>query len=270
MSGATENENVVVGFRDHDRRRCAPKIPIADAGEFNIASFREDGSPMPDGGEFRVTLVELRGSLLPHVEAFGEGTGALRRAIDLGLFDQLGAVRDHVEFSERLVAIGLADLSDLEFGEQRLSRPDQIRQEDRRAVLGAMRSGEWLRTQWIARVAFALGAGDWKPSDTNRILAILRELHQDGMVERRFGEDHREGEIGEVAVSFEVSRAEWRLHRECPPVTLDGFVRSWFEGRGVDPDRSLSWKKRNEIEGLMRLLFPDPEEIANDDDGDRS
>jgi hypothetical protein len=124
MSRATENEKVVVGFRDHERQRYAPKVPIADAGEFNIGCFREDGSPIARDGEFRVTLVELRSSLVPRVEAFGEGVGALRRAIDLGLLAQLGAVRDHVEFSKRLVAIGLADLSDLEVGEVGMIWPD--------------------------------------------------------------------------------------------------------------------------------------------------
>jgi hypothetical protein len=70
-------------------------------------------------------------------------------------------------------------------------------------------------------------------------------------------------------MSFEVPQAEWRLPRERLPVTLDGFVRSWFEGRGVDPDRPLSSKKRKEVDGLVRLLFPASEEIVDDRHGDR-
>jgi hypothetical protein len=31
-------------------------------------------------------------------------------------------------------------------------------------VLAAMPAGEWLRTQWIARVAFDLGNGAWEPT----------------------------------------------------------------------------------------------------------
>lgn len=111
-------ENVVVGFRDHDRQRYAENVPIADAGEFNIGCFYDDGSATPDDGEFRVTLVAVGWRLLPHIEAFGEGSGSLRRAIEMGLLDQLEAVSDHVEFSARLLAIGMADLSDLEIGEE--------------------------------------------------------------------------------------------------------------------------------------------------------
>jgi hypothetical protein len=127
-----------------------------------------------------------------------------------------------------------------------------------------MRSGEWLRTQWIARVAFDLGAKVWEASDANRVLAVLRQLHQDGTVERRYGEERREDEIASVALSFQMPRAEWRLRAERHPMTVGDFVRSWFEGRGVDSRLPLSSKKRREVEGLMRLLFPDPEELVED------
>jgi hypothetical protein len=123
MSPATGSQ-VVVGFRDHDRQRYMQNALIEDAGEFNIGCFHEDGSPTLHDGEFRVTLVQVRGRLLPHVEAFGEGEGALRRAIDLGLLGQLGVVRDHIEFSERLIAIGLIDLSDLKVGEEGGNPPE--------------------------------------------------------------------------------------------------------------------------------------------------
>lgn len=153
---------------------------------------------------------------------------------------------------------------------------DQCGPEDRRLVVGAMRSGEWLPTQWIARVAFSLGRERWKPGDAIRVLTVLRQLQEDGAVERRFGQRLREGEVGEVVVSFRVPRAEWRLHRERPPVTLGVFVRSWFERRGVDPRRSLSSRERKEIEAVMQLLFTGPGGMDRDieadstDDSDRS
>ena len=59
-----------------------------------------------------MTLVQLDIDLHPRVEAFGDGTGTLRRAIELGLLDQLYPVLDHVGFSRRLLAIGMVDLSD--------------------------------------------------------------------------------------------------------------------------------------------------------------
>jgi hypothetical protein len=40
---------------------------------------------------------------------------------------------------------------------------------DLRRVRDAMRSGEWLRTQWIARVAFDLGRAPWHPDHQRRI-----------------------------------------------------------------------------------------------------
>jgi hypothetical protein len=61
--------------------------------------------------------MEVRGRLLPHVEAFGDGAGCLRAAIDLGLLKELAPVSGHVEFSRRLTRIGMADLSDREIGE---------------------------------------------------------------------------------------------------------------------------------------------------------
>jgi len=108
-------------------RTSSSAFAIADAGEFNIGCFYDDGSLTPDDGEFRVTLVGVGGELLPHVEAYGEGVGSLRRAIDVGLLDQLEPVRDHVEFSARLVAIGLADLSDLEVGEEATTDQAELR-----------------------------------------------------------------------------------------------------------------------------------------------
>lgn len=102
-------------FIDHHRQRYARKVPIAEAAEFIIGSYREDGS-LDEDGEFRVTLIELTAgrhrSLNPHLEAIGDGDGALRRAIDAGLLDALGPVSSRDEFARRLLAMGMVDGSD--------------------------------------------------------------------------------------------------------------------------------------------------------------
>ena len=102
-------------FCDHHRQQYAGKVPIDEAGEFLIGAYEDDGTVGGDG-EFRVTLVELHGdwrwSLYPHLEVYGEGVPALRRAIDAGLLDALGPVNSRDEFARRLLAIGLVDRSD--------------------------------------------------------------------------------------------------------------------------------------------------------------
>jgi len=103
-------------FLDYHRQRYAEAAgSIAEAGEFVIGSPREDGGSDEDG-EFRVTLIELRHghgpALTPHLEAFGDGDGALRRAIDAGLLEALRPVASREEFSRRLLAIGMVDGSD--------------------------------------------------------------------------------------------------------------------------------------------------------------
>jgi len=109
-------------FCDHHRQRYAGKVPIDEAGEFPIGAYEDDGTVGGDG-EFRVTLVELHGdwrwSLYPHLEVYGEGVPALRRAIDAGLFDVLGPVNSRDEFAHRLLAIGLIDRSDTPLSEAR-------------------------------------------------------------------------------------------------------------------------------------------------------
>lgn len=115
MSGATDDPPEPLRFHDHHRQRYAEKVPIADAGEFQIGDYTEEGT-VGDGGEFRVTLVELHGghrwSLDPHLEVYGDGIGSLRRAIDAGLLDTLEPVNSRDEFARRLMAIGLVDRSD--------------------------------------------------------------------------------------------------------------------------------------------------------------
>ncbi|MFT3863984.1 MAG: hypothetical protein QM729_06905 [Solirubrobacterales bacterium] len=102
-------------FIDFHRQRYAAQVPVAGAGEFNIGSYREDGG-LDEDGEFTVKLIELmhgRGpALTPHLEVFGDGDGALRRAIDAGLLDALGPVSSRDEFARRLLAMGMVDGSD--------------------------------------------------------------------------------------------------------------------------------------------------------------
>jgi hypothetical protein len=83
--------------------------------------------------------------------------------------------------------------------------------EGRRSVLAAMRSGEWLRTQWIARVAFDLGTAPWRPEYGRRALALLKRLETDGHVEQRIVQAVRQGDIADVSLSFPIPRTEWRL-----------------------------------------------------------
>jgi hypothetical protein len=109
-------------FCDHHRQRYAEKVPVPEAGEFLIGAYEDDGTAADDG-EFRVTLVELHGdrrwSLYPHLEAYGDGVPALRRAIDAGLLDALGPVNSRDEFARRLLAAGLVDRSDIPLSEAR-------------------------------------------------------------------------------------------------------------------------------------------------------
>lgn len=103
-------------FIDHHRLRHVGAFPIAAEGMFIIGTRAEDGG-LGEEGEFRVILVRLthavrpRG-LYPRLEAFGDGAGALRRAITVGLLDALGPVGSRDEFSRRLLAIGMVDGSD--------------------------------------------------------------------------------------------------------------------------------------------------------------
>lgn len=103
-------------FIDHHRLRYVGDLPLAGEGMFIIGTRADDGG-LGEDGEFRVTLVRLthaprpRG-LYPRVEAFGDGAGALRRAVEAGLLDALDAVGSREEFSRRLLAIGMVDGSD--------------------------------------------------------------------------------------------------------------------------------------------------------------
>lgn len=82
--------------------------------------------------------------------------------------------------------------------------------EDGHRALSAMRSGEWLRAQWIARVAFGLGIAPWQPMHGQRIRTALMQLERDGQVERRTGVRRRAGDVGGISIAFDLPVTEWR------------------------------------------------------------
>lgn len=102
-------------FVDCDRQAYLAQVPAAQGGEFFIGDFIEGGGTGEDG-EFKVTLVELgqggHWGLYPHLEVFGEGNAALRRAIAAGILDALGRVGNREEFARRLLHLGFVDRSD--------------------------------------------------------------------------------------------------------------------------------------------------------------
>ncbi|MBX5470681.1 MAG: hypothetical protein IRZ21_12390 [Thermoleophilaceae bacterium] len=78
-------------------------------------------------------------------------------------------------------------------------------------ILDAMRSGEWLRTQWIARVVFRLGdAPGPHLREYGLTLRELERLERAGVVERRTVPAERRDEVGGAPVRFELPRLEWR------------------------------------------------------------
>jgi hypothetical protein len=74
-----------------------------------------------------------------------------------------------------------------------------------------MRSGEWLRTQWIASVAFDLGTAKWHPDHQRRIWRALTYLYAEDEIDRRAAQEIKHGEVGGVEVAVGVPRWEWRL-----------------------------------------------------------
>jgi hypothetical protein len=91
--------------------------------------------------------------------------------------------------------------------------PSATQEDDGERVLAAMRSGEWLRTQWIARVAFGLGTLAWDPQCGQRAVCALRRAESAGQIERRSSTVPRAAEIAGLAIWFSIPRAEWRMRR---------------------------------------------------------
>jgi len=79
-----------------------------------------------------------------------------------------------------------------------------------------MRSGGWLRMQWIARVAFDLGSAPWQPALGARTRRALKALADNGLVERREAAAHRAGDIEGIPVAFDVPRSDWRIVKITP------------------------------------------------------
>jgi len=109
-------EGRALSFIDHHRQRYAERVQVPCDAEFLIGDF-EDGRGIGDLGEFKVELHylgERRGMLHPRLCVFGDATGALAALLDLAdgdLGSVLRPVRSREEFSSRLVAFGLHDVS---------------------------------------------------------------------------------------------------------------------------------------------------------------
>ena len=107
----------VLAFSDQHRQNYSQKAPPAEAGEFFLGEYMAEGG-VGRLGEFRIVLHELGdrgGRLDPQLRVFGDGTGALGVLLsDDGtvLPALLAPVLDHVEFSRRLLALGITDRSD--------------------------------------------------------------------------------------------------------------------------------------------------------------
>jgi hypothetical protein len=107
----------VLAFSDQHRQNYTEKVHPAGAGEFFVGEFTSEGT-VGRLGEFRIVLGELGdrgGRLDPQLCTFGDGAGALAVllsdvATDLAAL--LATVADHIEFSRRLLALGIADRSD--------------------------------------------------------------------------------------------------------------------------------------------------------------
>jgi hypothetical protein len=114
-------------FYDHARQRYADGSPIRDRheAEFMIGDYAPEGG-VYEGGEFMIALHRFKHPsvsdpwgpqvpddyLVPQIRAFGDATGALKRAIKAGLLDVLDDVADRDEFARRLLALGFIDISD--------------------------------------------------------------------------------------------------------------------------------------------------------------
>lgn len=95
-----------------------------------------------------------------------------------------------------------------------LASPGELRRRECDRILNAMRSGEWLREQWIARVAYGLDDGPWNPAFGQRARQLLKTLERDGRVEQRAAAETRHGVIADKPVDFDIPRIEWRIRRQ--------------------------------------------------------
>jgi hypothetical protein len=106
-----------LAFSDQHRQNYTEKVPPAGTGEFFVGEYTTEGT-VGSLGEFRIVLHELgdrSGRLDPQLRVFGDGAGSLALLLaevapDLAAL--LAPVTDHIEFSRRLLALGIADRSD--------------------------------------------------------------------------------------------------------------------------------------------------------------
>jgi hypothetical protein len=108
----------VLAFVDHDRQRYAAKVRLPNEGEILVGQYIEGGGTGPLG-EFRIVLHDLdsrSGLLDPQLCVFGDGAAALTALLasdGVDLRGLLAPVRDHLDLSRRLAALGMRDASDL-------------------------------------------------------------------------------------------------------------------------------------------------------------
>ncbi len=110
-------ESAKLGFYDHARQSYSDAVPHAMAGEFMVGDYSErTGHGVGDLGEFKILLHDFgRGKLSPQIQFFGDAVQAIeemRRLCDGNLAVVLAEVVDAAQFSERLIGLGLRDVSD--------------------------------------------------------------------------------------------------------------------------------------------------------------
>lgn len=101
-----------LAFSDQHRQDHSERVRPAGAGDCFVAEYTTEGT-VGSLGEFGIVLHELgdcSGRLDPRFHIFGDGAGALAE-VALDLATLLAPVTDHVQFSRRLLALGVADRS---------------------------------------------------------------------------------------------------------------------------------------------------------------
>ncbi len=110
-----------LSFYDHTRMTYSEhvKLPNDLLGEWSIGNYDGKGGGVLEGGEFRITARRFKripDSQLIHlrIEAFGDGVGSLKVAIDQHNLLELVAREDFYELeavSRALIQAGFRDLS---------------------------------------------------------------------------------------------------------------------------------------------------------------
>jgi hypothetical protein len=107
-----------LAFIDHRRQDYAKHVEPLGATDFMIGDYGDGSGGTGEWGEFLVVLHHLpaptdRGrALYPQLRVFGDGVLALLEFIRLGGLTSLEDVYNGPAFSQRLLTLGLRDLSD--------------------------------------------------------------------------------------------------------------------------------------------------------------